>query len=138
MLVKGDSIEDLVQKFDLLQQYSQEDIPFIYASKGTYLCRYRINKYITEMEVQGCTSFSCIYRDLFDMHELDDRPHEIPIWREYLALKRAADYIPHKSARQIFYSSMNWVYEYIAKMEIHQGKQSFCFYDNSFGFTDIV
>ena len=33
---------------------------------------------------------------------------------------------------------MDRVDGYIAKMEIHQCKKYFCFYDNSFGFTDIV
>ena len=52
VLVKGYAIEDLVQTFELLQQYIQEYIPFIYASKRTYLFVDWIDKYITEMEVQ--------------------------------------------------------------------------------------
>ena len=74
VLVKGDAIEDIGQTFDLLQQYVQEDIPFKYEIKGTYLSKDLINKYIAEKEVQGCTSFSCIYRELFDMHVLEERP----------------------------------------------------------------
>ena len=33
---------------------------------------------------------------------------------------------------------MDWVDEYMAKMEIHQRKKLFCFNDKYFGFTDIV
>ena len=33
---------------------------------------------------------------------------------------------------------MDFVDGYIAKMEIHQGTKYVCFYDNYFGFTDIV
>ena len=33
---------------------------------------------------------------------------------------------------------MDWVDGYIDKMEIHQDINYVCFYDNSFGFTDIV
>ena len=32
---------------------------------------------------------------------------------------------------------MDWVDGCITKMEIHRGKKYFCFYDNSFSFTDI-
>ena len=35
LLVEGYAIEDIGQTSNLLQQYIQEDIPFIYASKGT-------------------------------------------------------------------------------------------------------
>ena len=80
----------------MLQKYIQEDIPFRYASKGTYFFMDWIQMYIIEMEVQRCTSFSCIYREFFDMHALEERPQEIPIWIEYLAMKRVSDYIPHK------------------------------------------
>ena len=68
---------------------------------------------------------SCIYKELLDMHELGETPQELHIWREYLAVKKVFYYIPHKSTIQIFYSSMDWVDEYIAKMEIHQGKNHF-------------
>ena len=71
------------------------------------------------------------------MHALEESPHETPIWREGLAVKKVSDYIPHKSKIQIFYSSMDWLDEYIAKMEIHQGKKYFCFHDKYYGFIDI-
>ena len=138
VLLKGDAIEYLGQTFELLHQYIQEGLIFRYASKGTYLSRDWIDKYLTEMEVQGCISFSCIYREFFDMHALEERPQEIPIWIEYLAMKRVSDYIPHKLESHIFYSSMDWVDEYISKMEIHQGEKYVCLYYKYFGFTDIV
>ena len=55
------------------------------------------------------------------MHALEERPRELPILREDLVVKKVADYIPHKLEIQLFYSSMDWVDEYISKMEIHQG-----------------
>ena len=45
------------------------------------------------MEVQGCTKLACIDRKLFDMHALEERPHELPIWNEDLALKKVVDYV---------------------------------------------
>ena len=45
--VNGDVIEDLGQTFDLLHQYIQESIPFMSASKGTYLSMDWIDKYMT-------------------------------------------------------------------------------------------
>ena len=44
VLVKGDSIEDLGQTFELLQKYIREDIPFISRSKGTYFSMDWIDK----------------------------------------------------------------------------------------------
>ena len=90
-----------------------------------------IDKYITEMEAHGCTSLACICKELFYMHPLEERPPELPIWKEDLYLKKVDDYISHRSAIQSVYSSMDWVDGYIAKMEIHQSKNCFCLCDKN-------
>ena len=88
------------------------------------------------MEDQGCTKLACISREWFDMHALEERPQELPIWNEDLDLKKVADYISNILAIQSVYLSMDWVDRYITKREIHRGKIYYCFYDNYFGFID--
>ena len=75
----------------LAMRYVDEYIPFELSSKGDYLFKDLVDKYITEMEDQGCTKLTCIGRELFDMHDLKERPHEPPIWNEYLVLKKVVD-----------------------------------------------
>ena len=52
-----------------------------------------LDKYITKMESQGCTSFSSIYKELFDMHSSEERPHEVHVCNEYLDFNNMDDYI---------------------------------------------
>ena len=52
-----------------------------------------VDKYITEMESQGCTSLARIYRKWFGVHALEEIPHDIPIWNEELGFKKVADSI---------------------------------------------
>ena len=39
-----------------------------------------VDKFIGEIEDQGCTRIACISRGLFDMHALKGKPHEISLW----------------------------------------------------------
>ena len=59
-----------------------ENMPFKSASKGDYLYMDLIDKYITEMEDQGCTKLACIDREMFYIHSLKEIYHELPIWNE--------------------------------------------------------
>ena len=51
-----------------------------------------VDKYIAEMKDQGCTRLACIGKELFDMHILGERPHELPILKKVLDLKKAPWY----------------------------------------------
>ena len=55
-------------------------------------------------------------------HALEEKNKELTIWREDINMNRVDDYIPNKSTSQRFYSCMDSMDEYIAKMDIHQGK----------------
>ena len=74
------------------------------------------------MEAQGCTSLVCICKELFGMHAWKKGPHELPIWKEDLALNKLVNSISDRLARQTLYSSIDWIDGYIAKIEIHRGK----------------
>ena len=85
-------------------------ISFESASNGISLSKYWVYKHIIEMETHGCTSITCICGELLGIHALKERHHEMPIWKEYLDLKKVVDYISHISAIQFVYSSMDWVF----------------------------
>ena len=47
-----------------------EKMSFESACKGDDIVNDLVDKYITEMEDQGCTKIACIDRELFDMNSL--------------------------------------------------------------------
>ena len=89
--------------------YIYENMPLEEEIKDFYLFIDCIDKYITGMEAQGCTSLARIYTKMFDMHSLKERIHDFPIWRKYLDLNKVAYYISFGSANKIYYSSIYWV-----------------------------
>ena len=97
-----------------------------------------VDKYITEIEDQGCTKLACISREWFDMHALEERPHELPIWNENLALKKVVDYISYDSTNKSVYSSIDLVDRGIMEMKNLGGKGFSCFCNEFFVITDIT
>ena len=61
------------------------------ASKGDCMSMDWVDKYIIEMNDQGCTRISCIGKELFGMHILEERPRELPILKENLDMKKMDD-----------------------------------------------
>ena len=86
--------------------YIYENMPLEEEIKYFYLFIDWIDKYITGMEAQGCTSLARIYTKMFDMHSLKERIHDFPISRKYLDLNKVAYYISYGSANKIYYSSI--------------------------------
>ena len=79
MLVKIYDGENLGQAFIEIEMKDEvfldtgnmaEDIPIESTRKKYYLFMDWVDKYITEIEDQGCTRIACISRGLFDMHTL--------------------------------------------------------------------
>ena len=59
-----------------------ENMTFESTKRADYIFKELIYKYIIEMEDQGCTKLSCVSREWFDMHSLEERPHKMPVWNE--------------------------------------------------------
>ena len=74
-----------------------KDVPFKSTSKGDYLFMDWVDKYISEIEDQGCTRIACISRGLFDMDDLKGKPHELPLWVVDYSLEEVIDHIPYGS-----------------------------------------
>ena len=94
VLVKEDTIEYIDHTLVSFQKYIQEDIPFIYTRKYTYLYNYWISEYIVGIETQGCTSVACKCKEIFLRHDLEEGPHEIPMWKRYFMSNYVDYYIP--------------------------------------------
>ena len=59
-----------------------ENMPFESSRKVDYLFKELVDKYIIEMEDQGCTKHTCIGREIFGMHSLKEISHKLPVWNE--------------------------------------------------------
>ena len=51
-----------------------------------------VDKYIIEMNDQGCTRIAWIGKELFDIHILEERPRELPILKENLDMNNMVVY----------------------------------------------
>ena len=56
-----------------------EYMPSELANEGDYMFMDWVDKYTIEMEDQVCTRLACISRGLFEMHALEEKPHELPL-----------------------------------------------------------
>ena len=81
-----------------------------------------VDKYITEIEDQGCTRIACISRGLFDMHVWKETHYEIPLWMVFFYPKEVAYHIPYGSENKGPYSSIEWVDRDIFGMKTLGGK----------------
>ena len=86
-----------------------EYMPIESKIKGDYIFMDWVDKFITEMEDQGCTRIACIGRGLFDIHSLKGKSHDIPLWVVYYSIEEVDDHIPYGSANKSPYSSIDWV-----------------------------
>ena len=92
---------------------------------------YWVDKYITEIEDQGCTRIACISKGLVDMHTLKEKPdHELTLWVVYYSLEEVDDLTPYGSSNKIPYSSIDWVDRDIIEIKTLGGKGFFYFCNN--------
>ena len=121
VLVKEDTIEYIDQTLVSLQNYIQQDIPFRFARKYTYLSKDWINEYIVEIGNQGFQSLACKCKDFFPMLDLEG-PHDIPMWKGSLNSQDVAYYIPCISEKKFAYLSIEWVDRCIIEINTLGGK----------------
>ena len=131
----GQAFLDLkkIQEEDLAMGRIAKGILFEAACNGICLSKDWVYKYIIEMKIHGCTMLACIGEALFDIHDLEDILHDIPLWVEYFIMRKMDYKFPCGSSINGVYSSMYWMGRYITDMETkgcvslaHNGKSSLC------------